>query len=49
MNTFFTNDELMTKDPKRKFLVVKFVAEWIEKLAAVNLQQSISTLTQLMF
>jgi len=47
--TFFTNDELINKDPKRKFLVVNFLAGWIEKLAVLNLHQNLSTLIQLMF
>jgi hypothetical protein len=49
MNACFTTDELMTKDPKRKFFVVKFVAEWIEKLAVENLHQNLNTLIEKMF
>ena len=51
IQSLLSGEEHVTKDPKRRFLAVKFFAEWVEKLETTTTKSSqpLSGLLQIVF
>ena len=51
IESLLSGEELITKDLKRRFIVIKFFAEWIEKLESEQTESSapLAGLMQLVF